>query len=58
MHFLSGSIDWRTGQVFITEARPKQGRNSALFLAHLDDLRSRLRRYTKIHVICDNAGCQ
>ncbi|HMB02337.1 MAG TPA: hypothetical protein VKP69_01190, partial [Isosphaeraceae bacterium] len=26
-------------------------------LAHLDDLRSRLRRYRKIHVICDQATC-
>ena len=26
-----------------------------MFLAHLDDLRHRLRRYKKIHVICDNA---
>ena len=33
------------------------GRNTALFLAHLDDLRSRLRRYRKIHVICDQATC-
>ena len=55
--YLSGSIHWRTGQVFITEGRPEQGRDTALFLAHLDDLRSRLRRYRKIHVICDNAGC-
>ena len=55
--YLSGSIHWRTGQVFITEGRPKQGRDTALFLAHLDDLRSRLRRYKKIHVICDNARC-
>ncbi len=53
---LSGSIHWRTGQVFVTEAAPKQGRNGALFLKHLDDLRRRLRRYKKIHVICDNAG--
>jgi transposase len=53
---LAGSIHWRTGQVFITEAAPKQGRNSSLFLSHLDDLRRRLRRYRKIHVICDNAG--
>ncbi len=28
-----------------------------MFLAHLDDLRSRLRRYRKIHVICDQATC-
>ncbi len=55
--YLSRSIHWRTGQVFITEGRPKQGRDTALFLRHLDDLRSRLRRYTKIHVICDNAKC-
>lgn len=53
---LSGSIHWRTGQVFVTEAAPKQGRNSGLFLKHLDDLRRRLRRYKTIHVICDNAG--
>jgi putative transposase len=52
---LSGSIHWRTGQVFLTEAAPKQGRNAALFLQHLDDLRRKLRRYRKIHVICDNA---
>ena len=26
-----------------------------MFLAHLDDLRDRLRRYKKIQVICDNA---
>ncbi len=53
---LAGSIHWRTGQVFVTEAAPKQGRDAALFIAHLDDLRRRLRRYRKIHVICDNAG--
>ena len=55
--YLSGSIHWRTGQVFVTEGKPKQGRDTALFLAHLDDLRSRLRRYRKIHVICDSAKC-
>ena len=54
---LSGSIHWRTGTVFMTEAAPKQGRNGALFLKHLDELRQRLRRYKKIHVICDNASC-
>ena len=53
--YLAGSIHWRSGQVFLTEGKPKQGRNAALFLAHLDDLRGRLRRYKKIHVICDNA---
>jgi hypothetical protein len=40
----------------MTEAAPKQGRNGALFLKHLDELRRRLRRYRKIHVICDNAS--
>src|SRR5512135_2171908 len=55
--YLSGSIHWRTGQVFLTEGKPKQGRDTALFLAHLDELRSRLRRYRKIHVICDSAKC-
>jgi transposase len=55
--YLSGSIHWRTGQVFLTQSRPKQGRDTTLFLAHLDELRSRLRRYRKIHVICDSAKC-
>jgi transposase len=55
--YLSGSIDWRTGQVLITEGKPKQGRNTALFLAHLDDLRSQLAGYKKVHVICDRAKC-
>jgi len=54
---LSGSIHWRTGQVFVTEAAPKQGRDGALFIKHLDELRRRLRRYKKVHVICDNASC-
>jgi putative transposase len=40
--YLSGSIHWRAGEVFITEGEPRQGRNTALFLAHLDDLRGRL----------------
>lgn len=53
--YLAGSIHWRSGRVFLTEGKPKQGRNAALFLAHLDDLRSRLRGYKTIHVICDNA---
>ncbi len=53
--YLAGSIHWRTGQVFVTAAVPKQGRDAALFIRHLEDLRRRLRRYRKIHVICDNA---
>jgi transposase len=55
--YLSGSLHWRTGQVFLTEGQPKQGRDTALFLAHLDELRGRLRRYRMIHVICDQAKC-
>ncbi|MGZ3391646.1 MAG: IS630 family transposase, partial [Isosphaeraceae bacterium] len=50
---LSGSIPWRTGQVFVTEAAPKQGRDGALFTKHLDELRRKLRRYRMIHVIGD-----
>jgi transposase len=50
--YVAGSIHWRTGIVFATEG-PK--RDEKLFLAHLEDLRHRLRRYRKIHVICDCA---
>jgi putative transposase len=50
--YVAGSIHWRTGQVFATDG-PK--RNAKLFVEHLDELRRRLRRYRKIHVICDNA---
>jgi putative transposase len=53
---LSGSIPGRTGTVFVTEAAPKQGRDGAVFLKHLDELRQRLRRYKKIDVIGDNAS--
>jgi putative transposase len=50
--YVAGSIHWRSGMVFATEG-PK--RDEKLFLAHLEDLRHRLRRYRKIHVICDCA---
>ena len=53
--YLAGSLNWRTGDVVVTEGLPREGRNAALFLRHLDDLRYHLRRYHKIHVICDNA---
>jgi transposase len=53
--YLAGSLNWRTGDLIVTEGLPGQGRNAALFLRHLDDLRYYLRRYRKIHVICDNA---
>jgi transposase len=50
--YLAGSLHWRTG-LLITTVGPK--RDAALFVTHLEDLLSRLRRYKKIHVICDNA---
>lgn len=50
---LAGSLHWRTGALFVSE--PGRRRNAGLFVAHLDDLRCRLRRYRRIHVICDNA---
>jgi transposase len=53
--YLAGSLDWRSGRLTLTEGKPWQGRNTDLFLAHLDDLRRRYRRYQVIHVICDNA---
>lgn len=50
--YLAGSLNWRTGALIATEG---PARNSALFIEHLDDLRRHLRRYRRIHVICDNA---
>jgi putative transposase len=51
---LSGSLVWRTGTMIVSS--PGTRRNTELFLAHLDDLRRRLRGYRMIHVICDNAS--
>ena len=51
--YLAGSLHWRTGRLIATRG---DNRDGALFVAHLHDLRRRLRRYKKIHVICDNAG--
>jgi putative transposase len=53
--YLAGSLDWRTGRLTLTEGKARQGRNTDLFLAHLDDLRRAYRRYRVIHVVCDNA---
>jgi transposase len=53
--YLAGSQNWRTRTLIITPGRQREGRNSELFCRHLDDLRRHLRRYRKIHVICDNA---
>lgn len=50
--YLAGSLNWRTGMLIATEG-PR--RNSELFVEHLEDLCRHLRRYRKIHVICDNA---
>jgi transposase len=50
---LAGSLHWRTGQLLLSA--PSRQRNAVLFLEHLDDLRRKLRSYTKIYVICDNA---
>ena len=50
--YLAGSLHWRTGVLFTTEG---PHRDAALFVKHLHQLRRQLRRYRKIHVICDNA---
>ena len=54
--YLAGSLNWRTGELITTVGEEKEGRSSRLFIRHLEDLRTRLRRYTRIHVICDNAS--
>lgn len=53
--YLAGSLNWLTGDVIVTEGLEKEGRSSALFVRHLDDLRRTYRCYRRIHVICDNA---
>lgn len=53
--YLAGSLNWRTGDLIVTEGLKGEGRNSVLFIRHLEDLRTRLRCYRRIHVICDNA---
>jgi transposase len=50
---VAGSLVWKTGTLLVSDPQPS--RNAALFIAHLDDLRCRLRGCKKIHVICDNA---
>ena len=51
--YIAGSLHWRTGQLLLSAPGPR--RNADLFVAHLDDLRRRLRGYRVIHVVCDNA---
>jgi len=50
---LAGSLHGRTGRLLLSA--PSKRRNAALFVAHLDDLRCRLRSFRVIHVVCDNA---
>jgi putative transposase len=50
---LAGSLHWRTGRLLLSG--PGRRRNAALFVAHLEELRCRLRAYRVLHVICDNA---
>lgn len=50
---LAGSLHWRTGRLLLSA--PGKRRNAELFVAHLDDLRRRLRSFRVIHVVCDNA---
>lgn len=51
---VAGSLVWGTGTLLVSP--PEGRRNTAMFLAHLDDLRRRLRGWRKVHVICDNAA--
>lgn len=51
---LAGSLVWRTGTLIVSP--PSRRRNADLFVAHLDDLRRRMRSFRKVHVICDNAA--
>jgi putative transposase len=50
---VAGSLVWRTGTLLVSP--PAKRRNADLFVAHLEDLRRRLRGFKRIHVICDNA---
>src|SRR5262245_2049547 len=50
--YLAGSMNWRTGTLWVTQGASRDGE---LFVRHLEELRLRLRRYRVIHVICDNA---
>jgi putative transposase len=53
--YVAGSQHWRTGVVILTPGEPGPGRNAALFVRHLEDLRGRRRRDRRIQVLCDNA---
>jgi putative transposase len=51
---VAGSLVWGRGTLITTAGAERQGRDTDLFLAHLDELRKRLGRFEVIHVICDN----
>ena len=51
---VAGSLHWRTGRLLVSAAGAR--RNAELFLAHLEDLRCRLKSYRTLHVVCDNAA--
>jgi putative transposase len=50
--YLSGTMNWQTGELIETVG---PSRNADLFVANLEAVRCRYRRYRKIHIICDNA---
>ncbi len=52
-NYLAASLHWRTGVLLGSVTGPS--RNGPLVAAHLEELCRRLRRYTVIHVILDNA---
>ena len=52
--YVYGSLSWRTGRLHLSAACRR--RNSEFFIQHVEDLRRQLRRYQRIHVICDNAS--
>jgi transposase len=52
-NYLAGSLHWRTGTLLAPLTGPS--RNGKLVAAHLEELCRRLRHYTVIHVIWDNA---
>ncbi|MCL4161916.1 UNVERIFIED_CONTAM: hypothetical protein GTU68_005823, partial [Idotea baltica] len=52
--YLAGSLVWGTGTLLVSD--PEFKRNTDLFIAHLGDLRHKLRGWKRIHVICDNAA--
>jgi len=52
--YVFGSLHWRTGKLIVSSVSLR--RNSAEFIRHLDDLRTRMKGWSHIHVICDNAS--